>query len=530
VRYSDPRSIQVTEPRIYAAKRILEELMGLVSLQVEGNSVTPDGMRLRDLNCWTRPFHPNPNNVLSVCASKGCNVSCEFCFIKGSPPDLACSRLPAPAEEVEAHVRFFNRNAGSMLFPYLCDYYELLLDPKLWEHLEQVCSQTLLPAEVVTNGTLLTEDVICRLKPYEPNLILSLNSADPAVRRRVMNDPNPSVAIDSVKLLRKHEVPFAVSIVAWPTIPLSDIRSTIEYVDEYDPLFIRVCLPGYTKYMPPKTPFDWEDHWAQVVTLIRELRRHILTPIATIPYLFEDNLCEVRKNKAITLGTTKNSPGYMAGIRPGDEFLEIDGTVIHSRPHARNLLYEAARDRRGIRCAVRRGSQLISVEVDPRATGGYPFIRHKQCPINAASLSFYGIVIPNGFRISYLSDIDQILEHAGAKNALILTSRLVKPLVTQALEETRILTRYDIELTVPRNNYLGGNIIMGDLLVVADYVEHINEWLASHGRPDVVLLPSSAFSSYPGGWERDLRGVPWRRIPLETGANVKLMKCETIYL
>jgi len=81
---------------------------------------------------------------------------------------------------------------------------------------------------------------------------------------------------------------------------------------------------------------------------------------------------------------------------------------------------------------------------------------------------------------------------------------------------------------VPVNDYFGGNILMGDLLVVEDFIRHIKKHISTNrANPDVVIIPSSPFSL--GDWGRDLTGRVYLDIERCVGIPVELLECEPIY-
>jgi hypothetical protein len=132
-----------------------------------------------------------------------------------------------------------------------------------------------------------------------------------------------------------------------------------------------------------------------------------------------------------------------------------------------------------------------------------------------------------GFRPSVLEDLKALITAHRAMHVLLLSSRLVRPVFQQLLRESALFGGVRIEVEVPLNRYFGGNIMMGDLLVVQDFVEAIREYLRKNGPPDLIVIPSSPFSL--GQWRRDLEGRVYTEIRRSVGLPVVLLDCETIY-
>ena len=102
------------------------------------------------------------------------------------------------------------------------------------------------------------------------------------------------------------------------------------------------------------------------------------------------------------------------------------------------------------------------------------------------------------------------------------------PTFEQCLAESRLFDgNVRIVIDVPENAFFGGNIIMGDLLVVQDFIECIERHLKSGDKPELVVIPSSPFNL--SGWGRDLTGRVYLDIEKNTGVPVELLPCDTIY-
>jgi hypothetical protein len=137
------------------------------------------------------------------------------------------------------------------------------------------------------------------------------------------------------------------------------------------------------------------------------------------------------------------------------------------------------------------------------------------------------IFMGTGFRPSLLEDLKTLVTNHHARNVLLLSSSLVKPVFLQLLRESSLFGGIQIRVEVPENHYFGGNICMGDLLVVQDFIEAIREYFRKNPPPDLVVIPSSPFSL--GQWRRDLEGRVFSEIERSVGLPVALLDCEPIY-
>lgn len=93
--FQDPRTVILSEPRIWMVKGMLEALLQIVELEHDGHPVAVNGFRLRNLQDWVVVFggRITPSILLDGLAV-GCNVSCRFCYIKGNPPDWNPRPMP----------------------------------------------------------------------------------------------------------------------------------------------------------------------------------------------------------------------------------------------------------------------------------------------------------------------------------------------------------------------------------------------------------------------------------------------------
>ena len=84
----------------------------------------------------------------------------------------------------------------------------------------------------------------------------------------------------------------------------------------------------------------------------------------------------------------------------------------------------------------------------------------------------------------------------------------------------------DFDLVVPKSEFFGGNVSIGDLWVLEDIARAVRPYLVSEDRPDLLVLPSSFLSH----WGRDLLGVTYQELEARLGIEVALVKCQRIML
>jgi hypothetical protein len=523
-----PRNAEIYEPRIPHIKRVLESILSVVDVESEGRPVKIDGFRLKNLADWLIPSAGDPAEIIDHLASR-CDCRCSFCYLLGNPPSLALEQPERPAaeelEEARTRLKHFSPRGKKALFPTMGSPYEILSHPHALDLLAELRPKTDRPFRLSTNGNHLTRPFIERISSLKPiYLYLSLNSSTPSRRRKIMGMQSPEVAIQSLPLLKEAGIPYAVVIVPWP-FPnleemLADLEQTIAYADENDAHLVEVSLPGYSQYFSPKEIFNLDEAWSSVVVKVCSRRRENQTPLLVKPSLYEETLHETRFNLPTLVGTVKNSPAAFAGLKPGDLLLSIGGLKVSSRPLARDLLHlHHQNSTPSVSLSFRRGKEVIEVKLQADRHG-YPYTEKTD---HHLGMIFLGA----GFRPSVLEDLKSLILAHGAKRVLFLSSRLVKPVFQQLMQESALFGAVQIQVEVPQNRFFGGNIFMGDLLVVQDFIDVIREYLEQNPPPDLIVIPSTPFSL--GQWKRDLTGRVYSDIERAVGIPVALLECEPIY-
>jgi hypothetical protein len=508
------------EPRFEAIRDIVSALLSQIVLVSGDRTVEPDGFRLKDLNHWLVPGGDDPGAVLNS-ISWSCKIQCVFCYERGNPPEMNFPRHKTSQREIMTSVKYFDPERRMRLpIPSRYDNNEILTFPGVLDVIGALREKTAAPIlNISTNATMLDEDFVRRLAGYRPVMLgISLNSADPRVRASIMKEKHPEIPLQSLPLLKKYEMPYAVSIVAWHTLPPGDLENTVAYADRFDPLQIRVCLPGHTRRFSSEKLFEVEDLWNGLIDAIASFRHKYDTPVIPMPYTYE----AFRQNRISFAsdvgGVIKHSPAWKAGIRTGDEIMSVNRTPIRCRRYLRSLMDRLMKENNKILWMnIRRhGKEEDKIIRFDRETFDYrypymPETRHFE-------MSYYGMILFDGFDPADAVKMRDAALALGARKVLVLTSWMIRPYLALALNHIDTGgVRFDP--VIPENTYMGGNIAVGDLLTVKDFIHAIREYVRTRGKPDLAVVPSSPFSP----WMRDLRNDHYSKIERATGVPLYLI-------
>lgn len=515
-------SYQYLEPRLLMIGRLLECLRRMgVFLSAQG-PVTVDGFRLKNLSYWAR-YHCETVMGSLGCLSGYCNARCEFCFRYGSmfqrfPHRILCR------SEARTRLKYYDPEAKKGL-PYpVDDTGEIFLNRALLEILRAVRARApeALIDDLTTHGNFLDAETVRRLAELKPVfVVISLNSADPALRARLMRGGRDEVGIRAFSLLREHGIPYIGSIVPWPTIPLEDVENSIRFLDAAEAYLIRICLPSFTRHSHPTAPFKGWEHWEKLGAMIERIRPELSTPLLIQPSWYLR-----REIRAHVDGVIRNSPAFHAGLRFGDVILSVQGKAVLTRQDAAGELVRRRRQGRGARLMILREGKRRRVDLaeDLRAADDcYPY---KPAGYQPDPRMLFGIHFIDPFPLDSVVAMARIIrEHPEARRIAVMTTVLGEGLFRKALGLLMQSPGFNLPLrkirvTVAPHRHLGGNIVVGDLHVASDYIEHLEELRRLGYRPDLVLIPSS-FTM--GEWGLDALGRSYLDIEREIGCRVELV-------
>lgn len=519
--YHSVRAFAREEPRVELIESMLRSVLALVELEFEGEPVQVDGFRLRDLEDWRTVNETSLQQNLGS-LSTVCNCHCRFCYEDGNPPDLF-DKEPRFVSISEALTRRRHLHDGRGLPRESKGFFEPLANPDFIALLEQVREQDREQLiDVTTNGALLTEELISRLADLRPVYVnVSLISSDETVRRRVMGDRLAGQAIRAIEVLRNREIPYMGTLVPWPEQGLEDITATLEYLDRHEARFIRVSMPGLTRHHPRYRAGVIEQWLPQVRDHVLSIRRRLATPVLISPYAHVTSSLD-----PVVEGVVRGSPAASVGVRLGDFLTSVDGTEVVSRAHAASLLDRA--ERVGVAdVEIRRGAETVrlTLQEPPEGLDAYPYQPRGYRRLDFPGMRF-GLVLPGSFHLQYVKQVHSAICGHRARRALVLVSPFYRDLVGDMFAGVPWPDGAAVDLLVPTNEYFGGDVNIGDLWVLEDIAASVRAYARDHGRPDLIILPSSFLSR----WRRDLLGVPYTELERSLGIEVALVSCERILL
>ncbi|MEM7475313.1 MAG: radical SAM protein [Planctomycetota bacterium] len=541
--YESVDAVMLTEARIDMIRRLLQSILEVVDLEVDGEPVKIDGFRLRDISRWAD--YPSSLSDIFWHLSSVCNFSCEFCYEKGNPQDFPIQNTPrmASVSEIDTRLRYYDPDKKTGIFSVRTSINEPFVNKNAMQYLRKMrakCPDELI--SFVTNGSFLTEDNIKTLKELEPVFFnLSLYSVDKRIRQRVLWDLKSDVARGSPELLARHRVPYMANLVMWPSISMEDMERTIAHADDHSCALIRICLGGYTRYLQGDFErFDIDDYWPQVVNAVELIRSKYRTPI-----IIEPNSYVHFSTDAYLDGVIVGSPADLAGLKRRDLIKCVNGVSISSRLQLLSVLRKLSQAQSGgyrppgvsgrtgrvrrandctVNLQVQRGDDLFDIDLQryaPEAMLSYPYS-------NIAQYNdfLFGLILTDTLSFSALALARKMIRQYDARKTLILSSPMIEPILHEMIRLTGAFEAERVDIRVAYNRFFGGTINVGDLLVVEDFVDAINDYCKEAGSPDLVLIPASPFAS--SAWNRDLNGTPWTYIERRTGIRVAMVDCNSI--
>lgn len=512
------------EPRIAYAKTLLELALKIGVFTKDGAPVHVDGFKLRNAEHWASRGKPAPEEFLELLSTR-CAVHCEFCYLRmdpgGSVTQFNVNRQKDMLRDVDFRLSMAKKNAR--MFSPTFQLEEIIQNPhfkRVASAVRQICDDVFY---ISTTGSELSPellDFLVEIRPVE--LRISLNAVDPAVRARVLGDRRNAIS-EMMPQICDRRMRFSVSVVMWPSIPWSELEATIRFADKCGPYAIFAILPGFTEKFASDAPLDeLEAYWRDVTQRIAALRHSVDSPLILHPRLYEEVALRYPPNLPLVIGVTPGSSAAMAGLRIGDIVVGVDDFhPVLSRRQVSNLLTLKHRQNQPvIKLHVNRGGAMVELLL--RAAESYARGYIHAPPYEDQ----FGVnLISQGIALGDLRELGRLAARHGASRVGLATSSIVLPSLTDMLSTWGPILYGDLDVVpfVPRNDFYGGNICLGELMTAADIRSGIDELLRVRPDVELVIVPSPAFG--PGGWWRDLQGVPFTWLKTASPVPVDLLIC-----
>lgn len=507
----DEKALGASEPRIGYVINTIKRLEKIVDFYSGDSQCKVDTIEIKDCKQWLLNEKNHPSAVYQYLAAT-CNANCKFCYLQANPQNIRIGKRGKVEDcswkELQTRIKYFEKTSN--LFSPNYEIKEFFNSPYFERTLSELRKKNDDDFTFVTNGSLLTEKKIRFLSTIMPVvLIISVIVISKKARGELLfgerlsdeRDQLNQVMMNSFPLLNKYKVPFIGSITAWPTIKYDNFVETIHYLEQFDPIAIRVNMLGYTEKNEPSVPIS-DDFWKEFCTYIDKVSKETDIPLIPIPsqyYVneFQDDVLDIE-----VLGVIKNSPTY-GKVFKKDKIRKINGSVLTSR----DQLLDALRLISGKKTlTIERENGTVEVTLD-EDTVCYPYMGtyygKYQFP--------YGLVIPEGIQFKQIKHIVKIFEMKNASHALLIVGPLLRNTVSRYFEMLG-WTLNDIMDEVSHDNkrirvassvnyFLGGNMQIMDMCVTTDLIRVVEN--SKNENTDLVILADSMFNI----WGNDLLGV-----------------------
>jgi pyruvate-formate lyase-activating enzyme len=419
-------------------------------------------------------FSVSRNNILPL--TSHCGLSCLFCSHRYNPPGVRAVFLgELGLEVVEELLDMLDLNRKIIIgesATRLCEG-EPFSHPRFSEIIKMVRRRFASTSiQITTNGTGLTSSLVQKLAlAGKVELILSLNSADPQVRQRLMGRHDPRQTLEDISCLKAAGIPWHSSLVLLPHITgWEDVDNSLAYAAQNGAKTMRLLLPGFSGL----AAVDWAALAAIPAQANGRLAQWRIThprmPITLEPALPQDL-------RATVAGVLANSQ-VDGHIVPGDEIVTINGQPPFSRVDAFYRIYSLSDPK----LIIRRKGREISVQLEK------------------TSRSSSGLIMDQDLDPG---DLDRAKTMAkGAKRVLLLTSTWAQPLWSKSVPQSW-------QVVAVENTFFGGNIAAAGLLTLVDYRRVLAD--LDLREFEAILLPPVSFDDAG----LDLRGEKCRDLARE---------------
>lgn len=433
------------------------------------------------------------DNILPITSK--CNLSCIFCSHKQNPPgvetisfgDLSLHKIDDLIDYLDPDKPIIIGESATKIIEG-----EPLVHPEFKKIIKKIKNKySDSKIKITTNADHLNKDMLQFLEELN-NIILniSINYIDPELRKNVMGRNCRSNIIEILKQLNMMDIDYHFSMVALPNLfGKKNIKEEIKKMVKYNPLSIRVFMPGYTEYTSERLKFDFHEVYESLRVLV-----HNLNLEQKIPIVIEPPKLENLKKKII--GVIKNSPADKAGIQYLDEIEKINKKKVISRVEAFSLIKKT----KDPILSIKRNNKLLNKKIVKK------------------SGEDSGIILNYDLSQKKIDKIEKTISENKGKNILFLTSELGYHLIDYIINDHLEFKKQDnIKVDRVLNTFMNGSIISAGLLTNQDIKNHLSSY--DNLLPELLILPSVMYDIF----NNDLCGFNYKNIGKEYKLNVELL-------
>ena len=433
------------------------------------------------------------DNILPITSK--CDLSCIFCSHKQNPPEVeTISFGDLSLDKINDLINYLDPNKPIIIGESATKIIEgePLVHPEFKEIINIIRDKySHTEIKITTNANHLNKEM---LKFFEElnNIILniSINYMDFELRKKVMGKKCQIDILKTLKYLKKINIDYHFSMVALPHLfGMEKIESEIIEMVNYNPLSIRVFMPGYTEYTSEKLKFDFHEIYDNLRELVHNLNLKQEIPILIEPPKLEDL-------KKTIIGVIKNSPADKAGIKYLDEVKTINKKKIISRVEAFNLIKKA----KDPILKIKRNNKLFNKKIIKK------------------SGKDSGIILNYDLSQKKINKIEKTILENKNKDILFLTSELGYKLIDYIVNHhLQFKNKNNIKVDKVNNTYMKGSIISAGLLTNQDIKNYLNN--SDYASSELLILPSVMYDIF----NNDLSGFSYKNIEKEYNLTVEFV-------
>lgn len=227
--------IAVTEEAVPFCRKFIEGSLNTENLTDDEKQVLGALKNLQEMNC-----HVDKENSVKSCyihITQHCNLNCPMCYSKD---EMRNKFVDLPLDTWKENINNI-RNAGFERLVFSGG--EPLIYPHIKEVLEYCSTLKFHEIVLITNGLLITDDILETLKNNVDSLCVSLDGYNEEINKKVRGEGNFEKTVSKIKLLRENNIP--VNIIA--TIYKENIDDIKKYTEFANKLNCTISFSLFTK-------------------------------------------------------------------------------------------------------------------------------------------------------------------------------------------------------------------------------------------------------------------------------------------